>query len=104
MKGRNVTFTLENSGSVAGAEVAQVYAGLPATGLGADEPPQRLVAFEKVTLAAGAKASVSLELSDYSLSVWDDQVKHAFEVLKGAYKIRVGSSSRDIRGTTTLTI
>ena len=54
--------------------------------------------------SCGAKASVSLELSDYSLSVWDDQVKHAFEVLKGAYKIGGGSSSRDIRGTTTLTV
>ena len=104
MQGRNVTFTVENTGSIAGKEVAQVYAGLPMTGLGADEPPKRLVAFSKVALAAGAKASVSLELSDYSLSVWDDQVKHAFEVLKGQYKISVGSSSRDIRGATSLTI
>lgn len=47
MAGRNITFTVTNSGSVFGAEVAQVYAGLPATGLGADEPPQRLVAFDK---------------------------------------------------------
>lgn len=32
------------------------------------------------------------------------QVKHAFEVLKGAYTISVGSSSRDIRGTTSFTV
>ena len=104
MQGRNVTFTVENTGSVAGKEVCQVYAGLPKAGLGTDEPPKRLVAFSKLDLAAGAKTSVSLALSDYSLSVWDDQVKHAFEVLKGHYKISVGSSSRDIRGTTSLTI
>jgi hypothetical protein len=45
-----VSFTLENSGKVAGAEVAQVYASLPREGLGADEPPKRLVAFEKIEL------------------------------------------------------
>ena len=50
MEGRNVTFKLENSGKVAGAEVAQVYASLPKEGLGADEPPKRLVAFEKIKL------------------------------------------------------
>ena len=50
MEGRNVSFTLENSGKVAGAEVAQVYASLPREGLGADEPPKRLVAFEKIEL------------------------------------------------------
>ena len=104
MQGRNVTFTIENTGSVAGKEVCQVYASLPKVGLGADEPPKRLVTFSKVALAAGAKTSVSLELSDYSLSVWDDEVKHAFEVLKGHYNISVGSSSRDIRGSISLTI
>ena len=41
-----MSFTLENSGKVAGAEVAQVYASLPREGLGADEPPKRLVAYE----------------------------------------------------------
>lgn len=50
MEGRNVSFMLENSGKVAGAEVAQVYASLPREGLGADEPPKRLVAFEKIEL------------------------------------------------------
>ena len=104
MAGRNVTFQLANTGDVAGAEVCQVYATLPKAGLGADEPPQRLVAFEKVSLAPGASATVSLALTDYALSVWDDQVKHAFEVLRGEYKIAVGSSSRDIRGRTSFTV
>ena len=57
-----------------------------------------------MSLAPGAAAKVSMELTDYALSVWDDQVKHAFEVLKGEYKVGVGSSSRDIRGTTTFTV
>ncbi|MEI9976644.1 MAG: hypothetical protein WDO73_34070 [Ignavibacteriota bacterium] len=38
----SVTFTVRNTGKRAGAEIAQVYAGLPAS---AQEPPKRLVAW-----------------------------------------------------------
>ena len=44
-----VTFTLANTGARAGAEIAEVYAALPAA---AQEPPKRLVGFSKVTLNA----------------------------------------------------
>jgi hypothetical protein len=40
-----VSFTLTNTGSVAGAEVAQLYLGFPAS---AGEPPQQLKGFQKV--------------------------------------------------------
>ena len=42
-----------------GAEVAQVYASLPAS---AGEPPKRLVAFSKINLAAGESKAVSVEV------------------------------------------
>jgi beta-glucosidase len=45
-----VQFFVENTGTRYGAEVPQVYLGLP-TSLG--EPPKRLVAFEKVWLNPG---------------------------------------------------
>ena len=60
--------------------------------------------FAFADLAPGTSTNVSIELSDYSLAVWDDQVKHGFELLKGEYSVSVGSSSRDIRGTTTFTV
>ncbi|MBV9746953.1 MAG: glycoside hydrolase family 3 C-terminal domain-containing protein, partial [Acidobacteriia bacterium] len=52
-----VTFTLRNTGSRPGAEIAQVYASLPAT---AQEPPKRLVAWEKVSLAPGELKQIRL--------------------------------------------
>jgi beta-glucosidase len=40
-----------NAGAVAGAEVAQVYLGFPAS---TGEPPKRLVGWQKAPLHAGA--------------------------------------------------
>jgi beta-glucosidase len=45
-----VGFTVKNTGSHAGAEIAQVYAALPAA---AGEPPKRLVGWSKVSLDPG---------------------------------------------------
>ena len=47
-----VTFTLTNTGARAGAEIAEVYAALPAS---PEEPPKRLVGWSKVELEAGEK-------------------------------------------------
>ena len=49
-----VTFTVANTGAREGAEIAEVYAALPAA---AQEPPKRLVGFSKVKLNAGEKRS-----------------------------------------------
>ena len=51
-----VALDVQNTGAVTGAEVAQVYLQLPSA---AGEPPKRLVAFQKVLLQAGRKASRS---------------------------------------------
>jgi beta-glucosidase len=42
-----VSFTLQNTGARAGAEVPQIYAGFAAA---YGEPPKRLVGFDKVQL------------------------------------------------------
>ena len=47
-----VATTLTNTGSVAGAEVVQVYLGIPAPG----QPPKRLVGFQKVFLEPGRRS------------------------------------------------
>ncbi len=89
----NVTlsFTITNSGSRAGSEVAQVYAALPAA-LG--EPPQRLVAWQKVALQPGQSQQVNLAVPAARLKVWD-ATRHAWAFGTGAYGFTVGSSSRD---------
>ena len=50
-----VTFTVKNTGDRAGEEIAEVYAGLPAS---ANEPPKRLVGWSKVQLNAGESKQV----------------------------------------------
>jgi beta-glucosidase len=87
----NVSFTVRNTGRRAGAEIAQVYAGLPAS---AKEPPKRLVAWEKVSLAAGESKTVSLKLDPKFLSIFNEQTDN-WELLKGEYQFWVGGSSRN---------
>jgi beta-glucosidase len=86
------TFTLTNTGSRAGAEVAEVYAALPAS---AQEPPKRLVGWSKVKLDAGENKTVTVEIDPKYLSIFDDQ-KDGWVLLPGQYTIMVGGSSQDL--------
>lgn len=85
-----VAFEVKNTGSRPGEEVAQVYAGLPT---GANEPPKRLVAWQKVQLAAGESKTVTLTLDPHYLSVFDTG-KSRWELPPGEYQVLVGGSSR----------
>jgi beta-glucosidase len=87
----SVTFTVRNTGKRAGAEIAQVYVGLPAE---AKEPPKRLVGWEKVRLAPGEARTVTVKLEPKFLSIFNEQ-KDDWELLPGEYKIFVGGSSRN---------
>ena len=86
----SVSFTIRNTGRRAGAEIAQVYASLPEV---ANEPPKRLVAWEKVLLKPGESKVVTLKLEPKLLSVFSEQ-KDDWELLSGQYKFFVGGSSR----------
>jgi beta-glucosidase len=86
-----VTFSVKNAGKRAGAEIAQVYVSLPAS---AGESPKRLVAWERVELAAGETKTVSLKLDPLFLSVFNVD-KDAWELVPGDYKVFVGGSSQD---------
>ncbi len=85
-----VTFTVRNTGDRPGAEAAQVYAALPAA---AQEPPKRLVAWEKVTLAPGESKQIRLAIEPKFLSIFNEQ-KNDWDLLPGSYRFLVGSSSR----------
>lgn len=96
--GYSVTATVTNTGTRAGAEVVQVYLALPASAsaVGAAQPPKRLVAFQKVELAAGASQTVTLTIdpaaSNHPLSVWNKSAG-AWVIPSGTYGIYVGNSS-----------
>jgi beta-glucosidase len=87
-----VTFTLTNTGARAGAEIAEVYAALPAS---AEEPPKRLVGWSKVELKAGEKKSVEVEIDPKYLSIFDEG-KDGWTLVPGNYTIMVGGSSAEL--------
>jgi beta-glucosidase len=87
-----VTFTLANTGAREGAEIAEVYASLPAA---AQEPPKRLVGFSKVILKAGEKRTVTVEIDPKYLSIFDE-AKDGWTLIPGDYTIMVGGSSQDL--------
>jgi beta-glucosidase len=87
-----VAFTVANTGARAGAEIAEIYAALPAS---AQEPPKRLVGWSKVKLDAGEKRTVTVEIDPKFLSIFDEQ-KDGWVLLPGEYTIMVGGSSQDL--------
>lgn len=83
-----------NSGSVDGAEVVQVYLGMP-SGAPAS-PPRQLRGFSKGFLLAGQSGTADITLRRKDMSYWD-VVSQNWIVPSGTFSISVGSSSRDIR-------
>ncbi len=88
----SVTFTVKNTGKRAGSEVAEVYAMLPAA---ADEPPKRLVGFDKLLLQPGESREVTVEVDPLYLSVYDEATGK-MKVVPGAYIFAVGGSSQTL--------
>ncbi|KAF3025618.1 hypothetical protein E8E14_012815 [Neopestalotiopsis sp. 37M] len=95
-----VEATISNTGSVAGAEVAQLYIAFPEV---ADEPVRQLRGFEKVTIRPGESATVVFALRRRDLSVWDTTAQN-WKVESGDYTISVGASSRDLKAEATLSV
>ena len=87
-----VEFTLRNTGSLAGTEVAQLYLGFPEA---AGEPPRVLRGFERVSLASGESRKITITLGPQKLSCWNPTA-HARYVPSGMYTLAVGGSSRDL--------
>lgn len=91
----NVTVTLSNTGSVAGAEVPQLYLSLPASAP-AGTPPKQLRGFEKVFLEVGESACVSFSLMRRDLGFWD-VVSQEWVIPEGEFRVSIGFSSRDLK-------
>ncbi|CAB3714582.1 beta-glucosidase [Paraburkholderia rhynchosiae] len=87
----DVSFTVRNDGRMAGAEVPQVYLGVPYR----DEPPRRLVGWEKVGVNPGESRRVRITVTPRMQSVWDTS-RNGWRYVPGG-TVYVGASSRDIR-------
>ena len=98
-----VRATVTNTGQRAGAEVVQVYLGIPVAG----QPPKRLVGFAKQHLEPGESRQVEIVIdpaaTNHPFSVWD-YCTGGFAILPGDYTVYVGTSSEDTPFSTVLTI
>jgi beta-glucosidase len=88
-----VSVKVTNTGKRRGAEVPQVYLGLPPD---AGEPPKRLVAFRKVWLEPGQSTTVRMTVdpraASHPFGVWDEASKR-WVVRDGSYIVSVGTSA-----------
>jgi len=89
-----LTLSVKNTGVVAGKEVVQVYVHPKSPT--AFRPETELKGFAKVALLPGEAKEVRLDLPPRAFAFYNTELK-GWQVEAGAYEIRVGASSRDIR-------
>lgn len=89
-----VSFTLTNTGSCDGAEVAQLYVSLPDAEV--FRPEKELKGFSKVFLKAGESREVTIKFDDKTFRYWN-VLTDQWETEGGNYRIMVGASVADIR-------
>lgn len=90
-----VSTTVTNTGTRAGAEVVQVYVRDPEASV--LRPTRELKAFAKVALAPGESRTVTFTLDARDLSYWHPGLRR-WVVEGGTFVVEVGASSRDVRG------
>jgi beta-glucosidase len=92
----SIEVDLRNESPRDGVQVVQVYAAaLDRPQPGADDPAQQLVGFAKARVAAGATASVTVELDPRTTHTWSLE-EHRWMRGDGRFELRVGTSSRHI--------
>jgi beta-glucosidase len=97
-----VTCTVTNTGQRSGKEVVQLYVTDPESS--ARRPPRELKGFAKTTtLAPGESQTVTFRLQSRDLSYWSVR-QHRWVLEAGTFRLSVGTSSRDLRLTTTIEV
>lgn len=94
-----VSVRVTNTGTRAGSEVVQVYVHDESASV--FRPRHELAGFRKVWLEPGEEQIVTVPLDRRAFSFWNTAT-HGWSVEPGRFEIRVGASSRDIRGTATI--
>jgi beta-glucosidase len=84
-------FTVKNTGKRNGTEVVQLYVRKPGDVGG---PNKTLRAFRRVTVAAGATATVRIPLDDEVFTWWSESAQNMVPV-HGEYELLFGGSSAD---------
>lgn len=96
-----VTFTVKNTGDVAGAEVAQVYVSDVASTI--YRPKKELKGFKKVFLEPGEEKTVALTLDKRAFAYYNVNIKD-WHVETGEFVIMVGANAAEIKLTETIKV
>jgi beta-glucosidase len=95
--GLDVSFTIKNTGKVAGDEVPQVYLGAPRNPpAGAQFAVRALAQFDRVSIPAGQSKSVALHVEPRRLQYWSTP-SGSWQIATGSRTVYLGASSRDMR-------
>ena len=89
-----VSFKIKNTGSVDGAEIAEIYVADKESTI--FRPEKELRAFKKVFLKAGEEKEVCVELGKRAFAYYNVNIGD-WHVETGEFDILVGASSRDIK-------
>jgi beta-glucosidase len=93
---------ITNSGSVAGKESVQLYVSAP--GKTMDKPESELKGFAKTgLLQPGASEELSITFDSKSIASFDTD-RSDWVIEPGTYTVKIGASSRDIKGEATFTV
>lgn len=98
---RGIKVTISNTGLYDGAEVVQLYIGLPNAIV--FRPEKELKGFAKVFLKKGERKEISIPFDDKTFRYWNVKTNQ-WEIEMGTYEIMVGASVSDIRLKGTLAI
>ena len=89
-----VSMDVTNTGKFGAKEIVQLYVASAHDGV--SRPVQELKGFEKVYVAPGKTETVTMALDRRAFSYFNTDI-HDWYAEDGAYEIRIGASSRDIR-------
>lgn len=89
-----VSFSIRNAGTVAGAEIAQLYVSDRQSSVA--RPPKELKGFKRVELAAGESKTVTLSLDKTAFSFWSGE-QRGWLAESGDFELIIAASSRDAR-------
>jgi beta-glucosidase len=99
----HVSADVTNTGSAAGAEVAQLYVTTPNAPAALERPIKRLRGFEKVSLKPHQTKRVHFTVKVSDLAFFD-QARGRYVVDPGTYGLQLGASSADVRRQTIVTV
>ena len=91
---KGVSFTVTNTGSYDGDEIAQMYIALPEAKI--FRPAMELKGFARISLKQGETGKIEIPFDAYTFRYFNVQ-SNRFEEEGGTYEIMIGASSEDIR-------